>query len=180
MNITQTPFKGLLIIEPKVFSDQRGSFLESWNKKTFAQAGIYEEFVQDNLSASSAGVIRGLHFQVPPNAQGKLVSVLRGSVVDIAVDLRRNEPTYGQHYRLNLLAGEHKMLFIPPGFAHGFRSLEDNTLFFYKCTGLYHQGSERSIRWNDPQLAIDWGTNDGVISDKDLSAPLFSEFDSPF
>jgi dTDP-4-dehydrorhamnose 3,5-epimerase len=180
MKVTKTEFNGLLIIEPRVFHDDRGYFFESWNKQTFFDAGIPYDFVQDNQSSSAVDVIRGLHFQVPPHAQGKLVRVSRGSVLDVAVDLRRNEPTYGKHFKIHLNDKDHKMVFIPPGFAHGFKTLEEHTLFVYKCTDVYARETERSIRWDDPDLGIDWETTSPQLSEKDRNAPLFRDFVSPF
>ncbi len=180
MTVTPTPFRGLYIIEPQVFTDNRGYFFESWNKKAFAKAGVPFDFVQDNESGSARDVIRGLHFQVPPHAQGKLVRVLKGALLDIAVDLRRGEPTYGKHFRIHLAATDNKMLYIPPGFAHGFRTLEDDTVFLYKCTHHYNKECERTIRWDDPDLAIDWGTDAPLLSQKDRNAMPFRDFQSPF
>lgn len=180
MKIHSTPFRDLVIIEPRQFSDQRGYFFESYNQDAFAEAGIHSKFVQDNQSGSLKGVLRGLHFQVPPYAQGKLIRVIAGSVIDVAVDLRRQEPTFGKHFKLRMTAGDRQMLYIPPGFAHGFLTLEDNTVFAYKCTNTYHAASDRSLRWNDPELGIDWGTDSPLLSEKDKNAPLFKEFDSPF
>jgi len=180
MRITKTPFQGLVILEPSIFTDERGYFFEAWNKAAFAQAGIPSEFVQDNQSGSVANVLRGLHFQVPPHAQGKLVRVLKGAVLDVVVDLRRNEPTYGRHFKIRLDNVRNNMLYIPEGFAHGFLTLENDTVFFYKCTHHYHKESERSIRWNDPDLNIDWETDTPLLSAKDQSADIFREFESPF
>lgn len=180
MNISTTPFRGLVIIQPRVFPDDRGYFLESWNKAGFKKAGIPCDYVQDNESGSVRNVIRGLHFQVPPYDQGKLVRVLKGAVLDVVVDLRRKESTFGQHFKIELQAKDHQMIYIPPGFAHGFRTLEHDTVFFYKCTRHYHKASERSIRWNDPDLAIDWETDAPLLSEKDRQAMRFRDFDSPF
>lgn len=180
MKVIKTDFSGLFIIEPRVFRDDRGYFFESWNKKTFTDLGIPYDFVQDNQSHSAVDVIRGLHFQVPPHAQGKLIRVSRGAVLDVAVDLRTGEPTYGKHFKICLDDKDHRMLFIPPGFAHGFRTLKEHTLFVYKCTDVYAPETERSIRWNDPQLAIDWETDKPLLSEKDKNAMLFSDFISPF
>lgn len=176
----KTSFADLLIIEPRVFTDDRGYFFESWNREVFARAGLPSDFVQDNQSASLKHVLRGLHFQVPPHDQGKLVRVITGSVLDVAVDLRRKEPTYGKHFSMILTAQEGKMLYIPPGFAHGFLTLEDHSIFAYKCTHAYHPRSDRSLRWNDPDMAIDWGVATPLLSDKDRNAPLLSDFDNPF
>lgn len=180
MHITPTPFNNLVVIEPNVFKDNRGYFFESWNRAAFEIAGLPADYVQDNQSASAGNVLRGLHFQVPPHDQGKLVRVLKGSVLDVVVDLRRDEPTYGRHFKLTLTAGNHRMLYVPPGFAHGFLTLEDDTVFFYKCSRHYNKDAERAIRWNDPDLAIDWETEQPMLSDKDQQAMLFREFDSPF
>ncbi len=180
MQIIETGFMGLLAIEPKVFKDHRGYFLESWNKNTFKEHGINEDFVQDNESMSSAHVLRGMHFQMPPWEQGKLVRVMKGSVIDVVVDLRKTEPTYGKHFRYTLTEAKKNMLWIPPGFAHGFLTLEDHTVFFYKCTQVYNKESEASIAWSDPDLGIDWGVKEPIVSEKDKVAPLFRDFISPF
>ena len=180
MTITETTFRSLLIIEPRIFKDDRGYFYESWNQQVFAQAGIPDIFIQDNQSGSARHVVRGLHFQVPPHEQGKLVRTLAGSVLDVVVDLRRHEPTYGQHFKLVIKASDHKMLFIPPGFAHGFLTLEDDTVFAYKCTKAYHAPSERSLRWDDPYLEIDWGIDTPLLSEKDRQAAFFKDYNSPF
>ena len=156
MNITKTDIEGLIIIEPQIFKDSRGAFFESWNAKKFKQLGISEDFVQDNQSVSSKGVLRGLHFQNPPYAQAKLVRVIKGSVLDVAVDLRKNSPTYGMHVSVILSEQNNKSFFIPKGFAHGFLSLEDNTVFNYKCSDYYNKESEGSLLWNDEDLKIDW------------------------
>jgi len=180
MEIIHTPLEGLLIIKPDVFEDERGYFFESFNLEKFLAAGIDLKFVQDNESMSKKGVLRGLHFQSPPFAQGKLVRVMRGSVLDVAVDIRKDSPTYGK-WESVVLSGKNKWMYlIPAGFAHGFVTLEDDTIFFYKCTNVYNKASERSILWNDPVLNIDWGINDPVISDKDKISPVFKGFLSPF
>lgn len=180
MEIIKTKIPGLLIIKPVVFEDDRGYFFESFNEEKFLKAGIDVQFVQDNESKSQKGVLRGLHFQNPPYAQGKLVRVMRGSVLDVAVDIRKGSPTYGQWESI-VLSGENKMMYwIPAGMAHGFLTLEDGTIFFYKCTDTYNKGSEGSIRWDDPDLNIDWGTDNPILSEKDKIAPLFSEFESNF
>ena len=180
MKFTYTPIDGLLIIEPKVLEDERGYFFEAWNKEVFAEKGFNWDFVQDNHSFSVKNVLRGLHLQVPPYEQGKLIRVASGSVLDVAVDLRKDSPTYGKHHKLILNATNKMMFWIPPGFAHGFLTLEDNTIFLYKCTKKYHKESERVILWNDPQLNIDWEVKDPIISEKDLNAPLFKNFTNPF
>lgn len=180
MEIIKTPLEGLLIIKPDVFEDDRGYFFESFNQDKFLRAGLDLKFLQDNESKSKKGVLRGLHFQAPPYAQGKLVRVMRGSVLDVAVDIRKDSPTYGKWESI-VLSGQNKwMYWIPPGFAHGFATLEDDTIFFYKCTNVYNKDSEGSILWNDPALEIKWGIADPVISDKDKVSPFFNEFISPF
>ena len=180
MNITKTDIQGLIIIEPQIFKDSRGCFFESWNAKKFKQLGISEDFVQDNQSVSSKGVLRGLHFQNPPYAQAKLVRVLKGSVLDIAVDLRKNSPTYGKHVSVILSEQNNKSFFIPKGFAHGFLSLEDNTVFNYKCSDYYNKESEGSLLWNDEDLKIDWQIDNPLVSEKDLQADLFKNFKTKF
>ena len=180
MEIVSTKIPDLYIIKPRVFEDNRGYFFESYNKQEFIRLGIDQNFVQDNESMSQKGVLRGLHFQRPPFAQGKLVRVMQGSVMDVAVDIRKTSPTYG-HWASVILTQQNKwMYWIPPGFAHGFVSLEDNTIFFYKCTNVYNKEAEGSILWNDPTLNIDWEIDDPVIAEKDTKAPLFENFDSPF
>ena len=180
MNITKTDIQGLIIIEPQIFKDSRGCFFESWNAKKFKQLGISEDFVQDNQSVSSKGVLRGLHFQNPPYAQAKLVRVIKGSVLDIAVDLRKNSPTYGKHVSVFLSDQNNKSFFIPKGFAHGFLSLEDNTVFNYKCSDYYNKESEGSLLWNDEDLKIDWQIDNPLVSEKDLQADLFKNFKTKF
>ena len=180
MNITKTDIEGLIIIEPQIFKDSRGVFFESWNAKKFKQLVINEDFVQDNQSVSSKGVLRGLHFQNPPYAQAKLVRVMKGSVLDVAVDLRKNSPTYGMHVSVILSEQNNKSFFIPKGFAHGFLSLEDNTVFNYKCSDYYNKESEGSLLWNDEDLKIDWKIDNPLISEKDLQADFFKNFKTKF
>jgi len=180
MEIIKTPLEGLLIIKPDVFEDERGYFFESFNHGKFLNLGLDLTFLQDNESKSKKGVLRGLHFQAPPFAQGKLVRVMRGSVLDVAVDIRKNSPTYGRWESI-VLSGQNKwMYWIPAGFAHGFATLEDDTIFFYKCTNIYNKESEGSILWNDPDLNISWGIENPVISGKDKISPRFKDFTSPF
>ena len=180
MEIIKTPLEGLLIIKPDVFQDDRGYFFESFNHGRFLNRGLDLKFLQDNESKSKKGVLRGLHFQAPPFAQGKLVRVMRGSVLDVAVDIRKNSPTYGKWESI-ILSGQNKwMYWIPEGFAHGFATLEDDSIFFYKCTNIYNKASEGSILWNDPDLNINWGIQYPVISDKDRISPKFKNFISPF
>ena len=175
MNIIQTPLKDLLVIEPKVFKDDRGHFFESWNKEIFEKQGLKLDFVQDNQSLSSKGVLRGLHFQNPPYAQGKLVRVIQGSVMDVAVDIRKNSSTYGEYFSIKLSGKNKTSIWIPPGFAHGFVTLEDDTIFTYKCTAVYNKESEGSIFWNDKDLNIDWGVSDPVLSKKDSALPKLKD-----
>lgn len=180
MEIVKTKIKDLLIIKPTVFEDDRGYFFESYNKKRFLKNGIDQNFVQDNESMSQKGVLRGLHFQKPPFEQGKLVRVMQGSVLDVAVDLRKSSTTYGQWESVTLSQKNKWMYWIPPGFAHGFVALEDNTIFFYKCTNVYNSESEGSIVWNDPDMNIEWQITNPILTNKDNAAPLFKYFDSPF
>jgi dTDP-4-dehydrorhamnose 3,5-epimerase len=180
MQIQTTPIEGLLIIQPQIFEDPRGYFYESYNKQKFTEAGIDFEFIQDNQSLSQKGIIRGLHFQAPPFEQGKLVRVIQGAVNDVVVDIRKNSKTFGQHFSINLTAENRTMFFIPPGFAHGFETLEDDTVFLYKCTNVYNKESEGGLLWNDPFLNISWQNNDPLISDKDKILPTFENLISPF
>ncbi len=180
MVIKEVQIKGLIVVQPDVFCDPRGYFFESYNKEKFKKYGIIEDFVQDNQSMSAKGILRGLHFQNPPFAQGKLLSVIKGSVLDVVVDIRKASPTYGKHFSI-VLSGENKTIFwVPAGFAHGFLSLEDDTIFSYKCTQTYNKESEGSIRWNDPDINIDWSINQPLVSEKDQIAPLFKDLISKF
>jgi len=180
MEISKTILEGLLIIKPDVFRDDRGYFFESFNNEKFSKEGLDVRFMQDNESLSMKGVIRGLHFQIPPFEQAKLVRVVKGSALDVAVDIRKSSPTYGEWTSV-LLTGENKWMFwIPAGFAHGFATLEQDTVFFYKCTKVYNKESERSILWNDPDINIKWGIEKPIISERDKSAQGFREFKSPF
>ncbi|HHC80296.1 MAG TPA: dTDP-4-dehydrorhamnose 3,5-epimerase [Flavobacteriia bacterium] len=179
MQIEETFIKDLLIITPVVFTDNRGYFLESYHKQKLASQ-LNADFVQDNESQSQKGVLRGLHFQKPPYSQGKLVRVITGSVLDVAVDLRKGSTTYGKHFK-HILSSENKtQLYVPEGFAHGFLVLEDRTIFSYKCTGYYHKEAECSLLWNDSTLNIDWEIENPIISDKDKNAEKFANFNSPF
>ncbi len=181
MEIVPTEIPDVLIIKPQVFTDERGYFFESYNREKFIAAGIDVNFVQDNESKSMKGVLRGLHFQKPPFAQGKLVRVMRGAVLDVAVDLRADSPWYGKWAAIELTEHNKWMYWIPPGFAHGFLTLEDNTVFFYKCTNVYNKESEGSVRWNDPELNINWGSGiQPVLSGKDQVAPMFAELGKVF
>ncbi len=176
----EAPIPGLYIFEPEVFGDERGYFKETYNRDSFSDIGFNETFVQDNLSRSSRGVLRGLHFQAPPHAQGKLVTALEGSVLDVAVDIRRNSSHYGEHFSVELSATNHKLFWIPPGFAHGFLVLSETCLFHYKCTGVYRKEAEGGLLWNDPSLGIDWKIKEPVVSEKDSDNPRFGELASPF
>jgi dTDP-4-dehydrorhamnose 3,5-epimerase len=177
MPFHKTDIPGLLVFEPKVFEDSRGYFFEAYNEQVFRNEGIELRFVQDNQSKSSYGVIRGLHYQLHPNAQFKLVRVLQGSILDVAVDLRKGSPAFGKHIAMELSAENKKQFLIPPGFAHGFSVLSDTAIVFYKCNALYNKESEAGILYNDPALNIDWKIPAGkeVISEKDLQQPLFED-----
>lgn len=180
MEVIETKIKDLLIIKPKVFADARGYFFESYNEGVFKQNGIQVNFIQDNQSLSNAGVLRGLHFQAPPFDQGKLVRVITGAVLDVAVDIRKNSPTYGEYVTIELTDENKTMFYIPPGFAHGFLTLNDNTIFSYKCTNLYNKNSEGTVLWNDTDLKINWNIADPILSEKDLLGTPFKNFISPF
>lgn len=180
MEIIKTNIADLVVIKPDVFMDERGYFFESYNFERFRELIGGAVFVQDNESKSQKNVLRGLHFQKPPFTQGKLVRVIKGSVLDVAVDLRRNSPTYGQ-YHMEELTEENKLMYwVPPGFAHGFVTLADDTIFTYKCTNVYNKASEGSIAWDDPDIGIDWKVESPILSDKDKIAALFKDFVSPF
>jgi dTDP-4-dehydrorhamnose 3,5-epimerase len=179
VNIIDTAIPDLKIIEPRVFGDDRGFFLESWNKRAFESLGLDLDFVQDNHSRSAKGVLRGLHFQ-NPNPQGKLVRVVSGRVWDVAVDVRRSSPTFGQWAGVELSAANKRMFWVPQGFAHGFVSLEDDTDFIYKCVGYYDPSHEHSLLWNDPAIGIDWPL-DGIepqLSGKDKAGRPLSEIEA--
>lgn len=181
MEFIPTKFKDAWLVKPKVFQDHRGFFLESYSRKVFAEHGINADFVQDNHSMSvSKGVLRGIHFQLPPNEQAKLVRVVKGLVYDVIVDLRKDSPTFGQWEGYTLSAENFLMLFIPRGFGHGFCTLEDNTEFLYKTDNFYAPESDAGIFWDDPDLAIDWPIKEPILSDKDKALPKLAEFDSPF
>jgi dTDP-4-dehydrorhamnose 3,5-epimerase len=181
MIFLHTDIPDLILIEPKVFADERGYFFESFSEEKFS-AFVKEQisFVQDNESKSNKNVVRGLHFQAPPYSQAKLVRVVKGSVLDVAVDIRKSSPTYGKSYSVILSEENKKQLYIPAGFLHGFSTLEDNTIFSYKCSNYYHPESEGSVLWNDSTLNIDWLTEDSIISEKDKKGVPFVEFTSPF
>lgn len=180
MNIVETGFEGLLVIESRVFHDSRGYFFEGYNKNTLSEKGLDIEVAQTNISKSEANVVRGLHFQNPPFAQGKLIRVLKGAVLDVVVDIRKESNTYGKYYSIELSEENCKALWVPAGFAHGFKTLEDDTLFYYDCTEVYNKDSEGSILWNDPTLNIDWDISDPILSPKDENGELFENFESQF
>jgi dTDP-4-dehydrorhamnose 3,5-epimerase len=182
MKIIETPLPGLLIIEPGVFEDKRGYFYESYNLLRYQEIGITTPFVQDNESKSGKGVVRGLHFQLNPVAQAKLVRVVQGSVYDVALDLRKGSPTFGQWFGLELNETDKKQLFIPRGFAHGFSVLSETAVFSYKCDNVYNKESERAINPFDPQLSIDWqlDKSECMVSEKDKVAPFFADTEMNF
>lgn len=175
MKIIDTGFQGLYELEPNVFGDKRGYFFESFKKELFVELGITEDFVQDNESFSVKGTLRGLHYQQNPHAQAKLVRVVTGKVLDVAVDLRKDSPTFGQHHSVILDAEKHNMFLVPAGFGHGFVALEDS-VFTYKCSNYYNKESEGGVLWNDPELAIDWGIADPIVSEKDQVLPTFDTY----
>lgn len=178
MDFSKTPIEGLVIITPKVFADNRGYFYESYNQRAWREAGITADFVQDNESFSSQNTLRGLHFQKPPFAQAKLVRVLEGTVWDVAVDLRVNSPTFGKWFGVELSAENKKQFFIPRGFAHGFSVLTPTAKFAYKCDNFYNKESEGAVRFDDPELAVDWkiDLSQAVLSEKDLKNPPFGGY----
>ena len=182
MNVIKTKIDGLVIIEPKLFVDERGYFFESFNQRDFTSAVGNVTFVQDNESKSSYGVLRGLHFQLPPYSQSKLVRVIEGKVLDVAVDLRKSSPTYGQYVSVELTADNHRQFFIPKGFAHGFVVLSQQAVFQYKCDEFYHPEAEGAIAWNDPTINIDWQipAEDIILSAKDKIHPMLHDIASPF
>ena len=175
MNVKETKLKGVLVLEPDVFSDDRGFFLETWNSGRYGNAGIQGPFVQDNISFSKRGVLRGLHFQYP-QSQGKLIQVLSGGVVDIAVDIRKGSPTFGQWIGEELSDANHRQIYIPPGFAHGFCVISDTAVFSYKCTDYYNPATENGIIWNDPDLKIDWPIKEPILSPKDKEYSRLKDF----
>jgi dTDP-4-dehydrorhamnose 3,5-epimerase len=174
MNVLQTELPGVFIVEPKVFGDQRGFFCETYQQDRYAAHGITGPFVQDNLSRSARGVLRGLHFQ-HPKSQGKLISVLHGSVLDVAVDVRLGSPTFGQYVAVELNEENRRQLWVPRGFAHGFLVLSESAGFFYKCDEYYSSADEVVVRWNDPAIGIDWGIDAPILSARDAAAPLLAE-----
>ncbi|MEY5040878.1 MAG: dTDP-4-dehydrorhamnose 3,5-epimerase [Bacteroidota bacterium] len=180
MELIETPLLDAKIIVPRVFEDERGYFYESFNEKSFNEKIGDYNFVQDNQSKSQKGVLRGLHFQNPPYEQGKLVRVLAGSVLDVIVDIRKNSPTYGKHFSYVLCAAKKHAMWVPPGFAHGFLTLEDETVFFYKVTNYYNKESEGCIAYNSKDLGINWGIENPILSEKDKNASAFATFTSQF
>lgn len=182
MNIIKTPLPGLVIIEPRVFEDKRGYFFESYQEKRYLDSGINSQFIQDNESKSVRGVVRGLHYQLSPRSQAKLVRVIQGVVFDVAVDLRKGSPTLGKWFGLKLTSNNKKQLFIPRGFAHGFSVLSETAIFTYKCDNFYNHETERAINAFDPKLGIDWklSEKDQIVSDKDKLAPMFNDAEINF
>ncbi|MBR1787321.1 MAG: dTDP-4-dehydrorhamnose 3,5-epimerase [Paludibacteraceae bacterium] len=178
MQVKTTEIKGLLVIEPQVFSDSRGFFLETYNEQRYKKAGINTTFIQDNISKSTYGVVRGLHFQLPPFAQAKLVQCIEGVVYDVAVDLRKDSPTFGKWHGVILTAGSHRQFFIPQGFAHGFSVLSETATFMYKCDNLYHPEADGGILLSDADLNIDWQITPDkrILSEKDTHHPTLKEF----
>ena len=177
MKFIATPIAGVMVIEPRAFGDERGFFMETWHARKFAEAGIDVAFDQDNHSRSARGVLRGLHYQ-QPNPQGKLARVVAGAVFDVVADLRRASPTFGQWFGLELSADNRRMLWAPPGVAHGFLTLSESADFLYKCSGFYSAADERAVRWDDPTLAIDWPLAPGqapTLSARDAAAPLLAK-----
>ena len=174
MNIEETKLPGVLILEPDVFGDDRGFFMETWSAPRYEAAGILDPFVQDNVSFSGKGILRGLHFQ-HPKSQGKLVQILSGEVVDVAVDIRAGSPTFGQWISEVLSGKNHRQMYIPPGFAHGYCVTSETALFSYKCTDFYSPATESGIIWNDPDLAIDWPVDEPLLSPKDTGYPRLKD-----
>ena len=180
MEVIEMPIDGIKLIKPQIFGDARGWFYETYNEERYRAAGINVRFVQDNQSFSQKNVVRGLHFQRPPYAQAKLVSVVQGAVLDVAVDLRAGSVTYGQYVSALLTGENHHQLFIPEGFAHGFSVLEDHTIFAYKCSNFYNKASEGNIIYNDPDIHVEWGVEHPILSEKDSVGPTLKEFVTPF
>ncbi|MEN8192492.1 MAG: dTDP-4-dehydrorhamnose 3,5-epimerase [Bacteroidota bacterium] len=180
MKAEKTSIEGIIILKPRVFEDSRGFFYESFSQQKYEQAGIKHEFVQDNVSKSSKGTIRGLHYQVGEFAQGKLCFVLKGSVLDVVIDIRFGSPTFGKYFKIELSDKEKNQIWIPPGFAHGFEVLADDTIFTYKCTSLYNQESERTIIYNDNDIGINWQNQNPIVSEKDLKGIPFKEIEKDF
>jgi len=180
MTINETPIEGLLVMTPTIFKDKRGYFFEKFRMSWLEERGIFTRFVQDNESKSDKNVLRGLHMQAPPHGQAKLLRVVNGSIWDVAVDLRKDSPTYGRYFGLELNEENKTMLYIPEGFAHGFCCLQDHTIVQYKCSNYYNKASEMGVIWNDPTININWPTSNPIISAKDIVLPTLNDFDSPF
>ncbi len=180
MIVEETKLNGVLIITPDVFGDDRGFFFESYSERKFLEKGLYLNFVQDNVSFSKQGTIRGLHYQIGESAQGKLCQVLSGKVIDVAVDIRFGSPTFGEHVAVELSGENHRQIWIPPGFAHGFSVLSETALFSYKCTAFYSKRDERAILYNDPDLNIEWKVNASAVSEKDLQGKAFRDIEKDF
>ncbi len=182
MEVTKTNIEGVFIIKPRIFKDTRGYFFESYNKQVFDEKVTKVDFVQDNESMSTKGVMRGLHFQAPPYTQSKLVRCVKGRVLDVAVDIRKGSPTYGKHVAVELSEDNHRQFFVPRGFAHGFAVLSDIAIFQYKCDNYYHPEADGGISITDDSLGIDWmiDAKDTILSEKDMKHPLLKDFDSPF
>ncbi len=180
MKVIKPEINGLIVFEPDVFEDDRGYFFESFNEKRYSGAGLKFQFVQDNISKSKYGTIRGLHYQVGEFAQGKLCQVVFGKVLDVAVDIRFGSPTFGKYFAVELSEENHKQLWIPPGFAHGFSVLSEIAIFHYKCTNFYSKEHERAIRFDDPELKINWKINNPIVSEKDLKAIYFNSIENDF
>lgn len=181
MKVESCKLKDVFVIQPQIFEDERGYFFESFNNKKFEDlTGIKTSFVQDNQSKSKIDVVRGMHFQNPPFAQQKLVRVLQGSILDVVLDIRSNSPTYGEYFTVELSSSNLKQIYVPAGFAHGFKTLEDDTIIVYKCSDYYHPESEQTILWNDPTIQMDWNIKNPIVSEKDKNGRNFDEFQSPF
>jgi dTDP-4-dehydrorhamnose 3,5-epimerase len=180
LNIVQSDIKEVLLIQPKVFGDHRGYFFESYSKKVLQEHGVNYEFVQDNISKSKKGTVRGLHYQIGDKAQGKLCQVIQGSVLDVAVDIRFGSPTFGKYIMCELNETDHNLIWIPPGFAHGFCVTSDEAIFHYKCTEFYSPKDERAILYNDTDLNIPWNISEPLVSEKDLVAKKFKDIDKDF
>ena len=180
MEVRKTAIEGLLTIEPDIYRDGRGYFLEQYSKRRYRDIESFGEFVQDNCSLSSYGTVRGLHYQVGDYAQGKLVYVPQGRVLDVAVDIRFGSPTFGQHMALELSSENGLQVWLPPGLAHGFSVLSETAVFMYKCTAYYSKEHERCIRFDDPDMAIDWQVTNPIVSDKDLAAPRLCSIEKDF
>lgn len=176
MEVTETPLPGVLLLHPRVFRDDRGSFVETWREARYAELGLPRAFVQDNAAMSRRGVIRGLHYQ-HPEPQGKLVTVLEGEVFDVVVDVRRGSPTFGEWHGATLRADSGTQLWVPEGFAHGYAALSERALLIYKCTRVYDPGGDRAVRWDDPEIGIEWPVQEPALSEKDAAAPRIVEIE---